>query len=559
MAFSSLDKSRVSLYSNNMTLANSSISGDGELDILSKIIEKRKAGIEKLGISFGCDVPKTRSRRIVPFLEKAGVILEIKRASPSKGDIAPMLDAAETARAYQAAGARAISVLTERNFFKGTLDDLKAASAAATETAILRKDFILSAEEIDVSYLCGADAVLLIARILSEEVLRECINDCAKFGMTAFVEVRTEEDAKKISNVKCASSNYIVCGVNARDLATFSMDPLVPVAMKEKLGGRVVSESGILTPEAAAFTASMSFHGILVGEAAARDVESAYKIVTAFENNVKREMCNERSGISNVQSENRNFRWWRSVAQKLTKKPLVKICGLTNADDAFCAAKHGADLLGFVFSAKSPRCVSAEAVREIVGKLRNESDEFSSFNFQNSEPIINCKFIGVITDAESAEGRAAISLAKEGVLDAIQFHGCEMPACYEMSTPSESIAGYAAVRVGNMSDIDKIKTLALHGQPRVLIDAFVEGEAGGTGRRISSEFVTAAAKIRPLWIAGGITPENAAEIVREFSPELIDVSSGVESAPGKKDCAKIAKLFSEINCYTKKFPKVCTD
>lgn len=502
-------------------------------DILSEIVDKRKADMAALGISFGCDVPEKRTRRVVPFLQNAGVILEIKRASPSKGDIAPQLDAAATATAYQAAGARAISVLTEKNYFKGTLKDLMAASAAATETAILRKDFILLPEEIGVSYLCGADAVLLIARILEQNVLDSCIAECIKFGMTAFVEVRTEDDVQKINAAKLklhncgADENVIVCGVNARDLATFSIDPLVPAAMKEKLGGRVVSESGILTPSAAEFTGSMGFHGILVGEAAARDVESAHNIVTAFENN-------SQLTIHNAQLKNINARWWRNVAQlihnselkiKNCKKPLVKICGLTNVDDALCAAKNGADFLGFIFAAKSPRCVKAENVREIINAVKN------------SEKAVDCKFVGVIVDEESTEGKEAISLVEEGVLDAIQFHGCGI---------NKNVSGYAAVRVGNMGDIDKVKKLALEGQPRILIDAFVENEAGGTGKRISDELVDAARKVRPLWLAGGITPDNVTEIVEKFMPELIDVSSGLETSPGKKDCEKIVELLGKL-------------
>ena len=118
-------------------------------DILTTIVEKRKADIKRLGVTFGFDIPEVRQRPVHPFLKQKGVILEVKRASPSKGDIAPDLNAAETARSYAKAGAAAISCLTETNYFKGTLDDLMAVCEAVPDTAVLRKDFLLTAEEVE--------------------------------------------------------------------------------------------------------------------------------------------------------------------------------------------------------------------------------------------------------------------------------------------------------------------------------------------------------------------------------------------------------------------------
>jgi len=111
-------------------------------DILARIISQRRADIAERGVSFGYPVAKTRTRPVVPFMTVPGTILEIKRASPSKGMIAPELDAAKTAEAYVAAGTGAVSVLTENRFFHGSLADLAAAAeAAGTRAAVLRKDF----------------------------------------------------------------------------------------------------------------------------------------------------------------------------------------------------------------------------------------------------------------------------------------------------------------------------------------------------------------------------------------------------------------------------------
>ena len=149
--------------------------------ILDEIVERRRADIAKKGFDFGFDLPEKRMRgNPVPFVAEKGAILEIKRASPSKGDIAPDLSAGKTALAYCEAGAAAISVLTEENYFHGNLldlisvgksvDDFCSSHPDAQKVAVLRKDFLLCPEEIDVAYRCGADAVLLIARILDDEL-----------------------------------------------------------------------------------------------------------------------------------------------------------------------------------------------------------------------------------------------------------------------------------------------------------------------------------------------------------------------------------------------------
>lgn len=116
-------------------------------DILTTIVEKRKEDMDRLGVTFGFKIPESRQRPVHPFLTQKGVILEVKRASPSKGDIAPDLDAAETARSYASAGAAAISCLTETNYFKGSLEDLMKVCKAAPDTAVLRKDFLVNDEE----------------------------------------------------------------------------------------------------------------------------------------------------------------------------------------------------------------------------------------------------------------------------------------------------------------------------------------------------------------------------------------------------------------------------
>jgi len=500
-------------------------------DILAKIVRMRKADIERLGLNFGIDIPKKRRVGHTEFLGNAGAILEVKRASPSKGDIAPDLDPVRLATTYAEAHAQAVSVLTEGNFFKGSLRDLIAAADLMEKRrqqglhacAVLRKDFLLYEDEIDIAYRCGADAVLLIARILDDEQLVRMAKRAQSFDMQAFVEVREQDDFRKLSVVTSAlgadAAKTIVAGVNSRDLATFHTDPLVPASVRSKLPAKAVFESGILTPADAGYARSLGFTGILVGEAVAKSPTLAKDVVGAFE-----------SGRKNARGQ-----FWKKFAEQLVERkaakkamPLVKICGITRVEDGMLAAELGADMLGFVFS-NTKRLTTEAFVTSFSTKLRAGG---------NPAPLL----IGVITDSESVEGKTAIRLAQEGILDAVQFHGIAP------SNADASLPHYCAVRVGEAADFEQVSSLRKCGEPRILLDAKVEGIPGGTGKTIPESLLREKAGDLPLWLAGGINPENAATLINKFHPELIDVSSGVEDAPGIKNHDKMRALFAATTC-----------
>ncbi|MBR4915955.1 MAG: bifunctional indole-3-glycerol phosphate synthase/phosphoribosylanthranilate isomerase [Fibrobacter sp.] len=522
-------------------------------DILSKIVRMRRADIERLGLNFGIEIPEKRLVGHTEFLGNAGAILEVKRASPSKGDIAPDLDPVGLATAYAEAHAQAVSVLTEGNFFKGSLRDLMAVAGLMDERrkqgkhacAVLRKDFLLYEDEIDVAYRCGADAVLLIARILDDEQLVKMAKRAQSFDMQAFVEVRESDDLRKLNLVLealgSAAEKTIVAGVNSRDLATFHTDPLVPASVRNRLPAKAVFESGILSAADADYARSLGFTGILVGEAVAKNPPLAKEVVAAFE-----------AGRENAQGK-----FWKKYAERRNGRPMVKICGITREEDGMLAIELGADMLGFVFST-TKRLTTEEFVRNFTAKVR--ATRTSKTSASESTPL----FIGVITDPDSEEGKTAIKLAREGVLDAVQFHGIapfnekksspfneKVPAQSNAQNQAQSktsatysdVPHYCAARVGEPSDFDYVAALRTHGEPRILLDAKVEGIPGGTGKTIPESLLREKAGDLPLWLAGGINPENVAEIVAKFQPELIDVSSGVEDAPGVKNPEKMAKLF----------------
>ena len=505
-------------------------------DILTRIVRRRREDIERLGLNFGIEIPEARRRGHIEFLGSPGAILEVKRASPSKGDIAPDLDPVGLATTYAEAHAQAISVLTETNYFKGTLRDLIAVADAMEErakkgqhaSAVLRKDFLLYEDEIDIAYRCGADAVLLIARILSDEQLINMAKRAQSFDMQAFVEVREKDDLRKLNLVMQAlgenAAKTIVAGVNSRDLATFHTDPMVPAALRGKLPAKAVFESGIHSAADADYARSLGFTGILVGEAVAKNPPLAKDVVSAFEGGHE----NAQGKFWKKYAERRDTR--RAVQPGAEKmRPMVKICGITREEDGMLAAELGADLLGFVFS-KTKRLTTEEFVRGFVAKLR-------ASRAPESTPLL----AGVITETDSPEGQAAIKLAREGVLDAVQFHGIAASRA-----DNDAYAHYCAVRVGDETDFDKVAVLRKNGEPRILLDAKVEGIPGGTGKQIPESLLHEKAGDIPLWIAGGVNPDNITDICKKFQPELVDVSSGVEDAPGIKSHAKMRELFEKI-------------
>jgi indole-3-glycerol phosphate synthase len=197
------------------------------------------------------------------------LIAEVKRASPSKGPIRPALDVAEVVQAYETAGARAVSVLTEEDFFRGSPADLRTA-VAHTELPILRKDFIVDAYQIHESRVLGASAVLLIATLLDDRALRRLAGLAIDLGMDVLLEVH---DATEMARALVIDKAII--GVNNRDLRTFA----VSLETTERLAGLVppgrllVSESGIDSRDDVEWLGSLGVDGVLVGERILRDAD----------------------------------------------------------------------------------------------------------------------------------------------------------------------------------------------------------------------------------------------------------------------------------------------
>jgi indole-3-glycerol phosphate synthase len=246
-----------------------------------------------------------------------GAIAEIKRRSPSAGDLRPDADPAQIAHAYAAAGAAAISVLVDERF-GGTWDDLRAARTA-THAPLLAKGFFSSEDDLRTAREAGADAALLLLRDLDAEQARRLLQAAGELGLDTLVEAH---DAAELE--RGVALGAPVLGVNARDLSTFEIDRVAQLELVASVPADriVIAESGVHTRAQGAAAELAGADAILVGSALMRAPDPAAKLAD------------------------------------LLARPLVKVCGLTREEDVAVAAEAGADLLGFVLVPESPRAAT---------------------------------------------------------------------------------------------------------------------------------------------------------------------------------------------------------
>ena len=212
--------------------------------------------------------------------DRANIIAEIKRASPSRGLICGSPDVIEIASDYEAGGCAAISVLTEEDHFRGSLDDLRAVRSAC-DLPLLRKDFIVSETQIYESAAAGADAVLLIVAALDRSQLRRFLElSCDELQMDALVEVHTKAELDAAHEAGAS-----IVGVNNRDLRTFqtSLDNSRGLIRARVPGTRYVSESGISTRGEIEELRSLGFDGFLIGETLMGSLDRASAVQTLAE------------------------------------------------------------------------------------------------------------------------------------------------------------------------------------------------------------------------------------------------------------------------------------
>jgi len=479
----------------------------GGSDVLARIVartrervqeRRRKLPIEKMRATS----PPPGLRR--PFAAAAArggrvnVIAEFKRRSPSRGVIREDLHPVEVAQAYEVAGAAGLSVLTEEQFFGGSLEDLKEAHAA-TLLPTLRKDFVVDPYQVWETWHAGADALLLIAATLEDRELRELLATTREAGLEALVEVH---DRAELERALGAGARLL--GVNSRDLRTMEVNlqtaldlaPLVPDDVV------AVAESGIRGPGDLRRLREAGYDAFLIGERLMQEADPG----AALEELIRQ------SSIP---------RWEGRAARR--GRVAVKVCGITSIEDGLVAAQAGADAVGLVFWPGSPRRVDLAAARRIARAL---------------PPFV--LRVGVFVDARREEMERAVT---EVGLDLLQLHGREPPEALA-DLPRRAVK---AVGVGEGFTAEQ--ALRYEGRAAgILLDTRADGGApGGTGQSFDWTRVRdVREKASFLMLAGGLNAGNVHRALTAVRPDGVDVSSGVESAPGRKDAEKVRAFVAAV-------------
>lgn len=512
--------------------------------ILERIYEDRKAKVaaqkqvpsqrpEDLQAAYDLDLSPsltdfpTRLRQS-PF--KLSLMAEIKRASPSKGIISLSACAPAQARTYALAGASVISVLTEPEWFKGSIEDLRSVRAALegmpNRPALLRKEFIFEEYQILEARLAGADTTLLIVKMLDTETLTRLYKYSLSLGMEPLVEVNTVEEAEIA--VKLGSK---VIGVNNRNLTNFEVDMETTTRLMEVIPKETIlcALSGIAGPSDVTPYQQSGVGAVLVGEALMRAQDTA-------------------KFISELLGGNGN-----AIEATSQRRLLVKICGTRSREAAKTAIDAGADLIGIILVKGRKRCVTTETALQIskvvhthekTGNIAtNTSAEAdgkatSFFAHTTAHHIQHPKralLVGVFLDQPL---EYILEQQKLLNLDIVQLHGSE-PLEWATLIPCP------VIKAGK-PNVAGLVSRGLHSMP--LLDS-----GSGSGTQLDTTAVKTLLDsdegLRVI-LAGGLNAENvvaAVESLGDAKSRLagVDVSSGVE-ADGEQNMTRIQEFIKAV-------------
>lgn len=383
-----------------------------------------------------------------------GLIAEIKRSSPSEGAINTKVDIAQHALLYEKSGAKAISVLTEPKDFGGSFEDLKLIRKTVS-LPLLCKDFIVRKEHIQKAKSCGADIVLLIAAILDEDKLLELYDYASSLGLQSIIEVHTESELKKALRIKPG-----IIGVNSRNLHDFSLNPQVFDEFSGKIPEDIVkvAESGINNYK----DIPAGYDGALVGTVLMKHPFPHLKL------------------------------------KELSGRPLLKLCGIREVEDAKLCEELGVDMMGINFVPRSKRKVSLEQGKKLADACKDTIA------------------VGIFEDQSPDEVN---EIAKKTGVKAIQLSGRE-----------KNLDKYR---------LPVIKTVRLNeAKPDGAFLTIIDSDEAGSGKRIDYKRL---GEYEPSLIAGGVDANAAEEILKARRPLGIDTASGIETA-GKVDPKKIRAI-----------------
>ena len=427
-------------------------------------------------------------------------ICEVKKASPSKGIIAEHFPYLDIAKEYEVAGAAAISVLTEPDFFKGDKKYLQEI-ASTVKIPVLRKDFIIDEYQIYQAKVWGASAILLICACLDVPTLTKFRELADSLGLSSLVEAHDENEVQMA--IDCGAR---IIGVNNRNLKDFTVDVQNSVRLRNLVQDDVifVSESGLETPEDIQVLRDNNIGVALMGETFMRSPNKVEKLAYLY--------------------------------GPTYYTPKVKMCGISKVETIPAVVEAKPDYMGLVF-APSKRQVTVDQAKILVEELhRGYAKKYGSDTEHDKNDTI--KTVGVFVN-ETVDN--LVTIANEANLDAVQLHGDEDEAFIQSLKERTNVEVWKAIQIRTAADTEKwIDSSA----DMLLFDAYHKDERGGTGDVFDwsclDEFE------RPFMLAGGIDSTNVARAIRTVRPYGIDISSGIETN-GVKDDEKITAFTKLVN------------
>lgn len=425
-------------------------------------------------------------------------ICEVKKASPSKGIIAEHFPYLDIAKEYEMAGAAAISVLTEPDFFKGDKKYLQEI-ASTVKIPVLRKDFIIDEYQIYQAKVWGASAILLICACLDVPTLTKFRELADSLGLSSLVEAHDEKEVQMA--IDCGAR---IIGVNNRNLKDFTVDVQNSVRLRNLVQDDVifVSESGLETPEDIQVLRDNNIGVALMGETFMRSPNKVEKLAYLY--------------------------------GPTYYTPKVKMCGISKVETIPAIVDAKPDYMGLVF-APSKRQVTVDQAKILVEELnRGYAKKYGSDTEHDKNDTI--KTVGVFVN-ETIDN--LVTIANEANLDAVQLHGDEDEAFIQSLKERTNVEVWKAIQIRSAADAEAwIDSSA----DMLLFDAYHKDERGGTGEVF--DWSSLDAFERPFMLAGGIDSTNVARAIRTVRPYGIDISSGIETN-GVKDDEKIT-AFTKI-------------
>ena len=420
-------------------------------------------------------------------------ICEVKKASPSKGIISEHFPYLDIAKEYEVAGAAAISVLTEPDFFKGDKKYLQEI-ASTVKIPVLRKDFIIDEYQIYQAKVWGASAILLICACLDVPTLTKFRELDDSRGLSSLVEAHDEQEVQMA--IDCGAR---IIGVNNRNLKDFTVDVQNSVRLRNLVQDDVifVSESGLETPEDIQVLRDNNIGVALMGETFMRSPNKIEKLAYLYGPNYY--------------------------------TPKVKMCGISKVETIPAVVEAKPDYMGLVF-APSKRQVTVEQAKTLVEALHKQCKE------QND--TVSIKTVGVFVN-ETLDN--LVTIANEANLDVVQLHGDEDEAFIQSLKERTNVEVWKAIQIRSAADAEAwIDSSA----DMLLFDAYHKDERGGTGDVFDWSCLDTFE--RPFMLAGGIDSTNVARAIRTVRPYGIDISSGIETN-GVKDDEKITAFTKIVN------------